>query len=528
MSAPKVTAASGPPLAKPPAGPGDSARKRDTARRTPNMLQSTLEAGAMLRLGLQLRSRTNLRRHWRRASLRIAVLIGADLAVFFALRAIVRSVRDVAMFGDWLAMLVQSVIPRGYLTGWQYALGLILAMSVTGNYHAGTGRRDPGRMLSGVALGTALSLWASMWDHGIETFAVQFLMTVTMVWTALFIERMSVNKIVRFVRPPGTNAVPTLFVGSQRACRTAVRARGFALENEYRNVGYVATDAVAPADALGRIEQFPWLLHDSGAECVVISGDLSDEQFHHVVEASFAAGCQVLALSRLLALENVDPSVIWRGGQPVFQLMRPELRASQLIMKRMIDIIGSSIGLLFLSPILLLVGTLVKLDSDGPAFFRQTRVGRGGRLFSIIKFRSMVADAESKRDELQSTSIYKDDRLFKMPDDPRVTRLGRLLRRTSLDELPQLFNVLMGDMSLVGPRPPLPSEVSKYEEHHFCRFDVKPGITGPWQVSGRNEVKDFEQVMLIESAYIRHWNLATDIAILLRTVPVVLKMRGAH
>ena len=139
----------------------------------------------------------------------------------------------------------------------------------------------------------------------------------------------------------------------------------------------------------------------------------------------------------------------------------------------------------------------------------------------------MVDGAEAKRDDLLTQSVYGDPRLFKVPRDPRMTRLGRWLRRTSLDELPQLVNVLRGDMSLVGPRPPLPSEVSLYEAHHYARFDVKPGMTGPWQVAGRNQVTDFEKIVGLETEYIRNWSLATDLWILIKTVPTVLEMHGA-
>jgi lipopolysaccharide/colanic/teichoic acid biosynthesis glycosyltransferase len=184
--------------------------------------------------------------------------------------------------------------------------------------------------------------------------------------------------------------------------------------------------------------------------------------------------------------------------------------------------------MVLLSPLMAVLAVLVKLDSRGPVVFRQERVGQGGRLFMILKFRTMEEGAEGQRDGLLSHSIYRDPRLFKDPSDPRVTRLGRWLRRTSLDELPQLANVLRGEMSLVGPRPPLPSEVALYEGRHYARFDVKPGMTGPWQVTGRNEVTDFERVVVLESEYIHKWSLGLDLAILLRTVPVVLKMRGAH
>jgi lipopolysaccharide/colanic/teichoic acid biosynthesis glycosyltransferase len=193
-----------------------------------------------------------------------------------------------------------------------------------------------------------------------------------------------------------------------------------------------------------------------------------------------------------------------------------------------VDLVGASVALVLASPVMLLVAVLVKIDSKGPIFFRQNRVGRGGGLFKIFKFRTMIAGAEERREELLGQSIYADRRLFKIVGDPRLTRLGGWLRRTSVDELPQLFNVLKGEMSLVGPRPPIPSEVDLYEAHHYARFDVKPGMTGPWQVGGRNRITDFEQIVALETRYIRDWSLLADIVLLCRTVGAVLWMRGAH
>jgi lipopolysaccharide/colanic/teichoic acid biosynthesis glycosyltransferase len=184
--------------------------------------------------------------------------------------------------------------------------------------------------------------------------------------------------------------------------------------------------------------------------------------------------------------------------------------------------------MILLSPLFALISVAVYISSPGPIFFRQTRVGLGGRPFKILKFRSMVPDAESRLDDLTPESLYSDRRLFKVKNDPRVTRLGSFLRRSSLDELPQLWNAFIGNMSLVGPRPPLPSEVDLYEEHHYTRFDVKPGITGPWQVNGRNTITDFEKVIRLETDYIREWTIWKDLGLLLRTIPVVLNMRGAH
>jgi lipopolysaccharide/colanic/teichoic acid biosynthesis glycosyltransferase len=171
---------------------------------------------------------------------------------------------------------------------------------------------------------------------------------------------------------------------------------------------------------------------------------------------------------------------------------------------------------------------LVKLSSPGPIFFRQRRVGRAGKAFWIYKFRSMQRDAERQRAELQSRNVYEDVRLFKIRDDPRVTAVGAFLRRSSLDELPQLWNVLRGEMSLVGPRPPVLSEVALYEEHEYSRFEMRPGMTGPWQVNGRNRITSFAEVIRLETDYMRNWSMWKDCSILFRTLPAVFKMDGAH
>jgi lipopolysaccharide/colanic/teichoic acid biosynthesis glycosyltransferase len=156
------------------------------------------------------------------------------------------------------------------------------------------------------------------------------------------------------------------------------------------------------------------------------------------------------------------------------------------------------------------------------------RVGLGGDPFVCLKFRTMVADAELRQAELVRDNIHDGgNRIFKLPNDPRLTPVGKFLRRSSIDELPQLWNVLRGEMSLVGPRPALPSEVLRYEPHHFVRFEVLPGITGPWQVGGRNAIKDFEEVVRLESNYVRGWTLWRDLVILIRTVPAVISMKGA-
>lgn len=206
----------------------------------------------------------------------------------------------------------------------------------------------------------------------------------------------------------------------------------------------------------------------------------------------------------------------------------PGLRAAQMKVKFIGDFILAAAGLIVLLPVLGGIALLIKLTSKGPVLFRQTRVGKGGKVFEIIKFRTMIDGSDGLRERLLSRNIYPDARLFKLKRDPRVTPLGRVLRRTSFDELPQLFNVLKGEMSLVGPRPPLPCEVELYEDHHMTRFLVRPGITGPWQIAGRNLITDFDTVVSLETEYMAHWGIRQDIQILLKTIPAVVLMRGAH
>jgi exopolysaccharide biosynthesis polyprenyl glycosylphosphotransferase len=195
-------------------------------------------------------------------------------------------------------------------------------------------------------------------------------------------------------------------------------------------------------------------------------------------------------------------------------------------LKRAADIVVAGVGLLLLAPLLAALALLIKLDSAGPALFRQQRVGRGGRAFRLLKIRSMI----DRADFLQATLGSRNEAcgpIFKMREDPRMTRLGRVLRRTSLDEIPQLYNVLVGDMSLVGPRPPTPSEVKRYEPWHYRRLEVVPGLTGLAQVSGRSDLS-FDEVVRLDSYYIDHWSLKLDAMILLRTIPRVLARRGAY
>lgn len=211
---------------------------------------------------------------------------------------------------------------------------------------------------------------------------------------------------------------------------------------------------------------------------------------------------------------------------PYVELVKTPLRGLNLFMKRLLDIVLSGIGLIFLLPFFAVLGVLIKLDSKGPVFFKQKRIGKNGIPFTMYKFRSMVVNAEDLKKELLKQNEM-DGPVFKMKEDPRITRLGRFIRKYSIDELPQLFNVFLGHMSLIGPRPPLPEEVEQYTDYQWRRLDVRPGISGLWQVSGRNDVS-FEEWVSLDIYYIENWSMKLDIKILIQTIPVVLLGKGAY
>ena len=198
----------------------------------------------------------------------------------------------------------------------------------------------------------------------------------------------------------------------------------------------------------------------------------------------------------------------------------------QIFMKRVMDIAGSLVGLLFTGILFVIIGPLIYIQSPGPILFSQIRVGRGGRKFRIYKFRSMYTDAEERKKELMAQNKMN-GLMFKMDNDPRIFPVGRIIRKLSIDEFPQFWNILKGDMSLVGTRPPTVDEFEQYEARHKVRLSIKPGLTGMWQVSGRSDITDFEEVVALDDKYIAEWNLRLDIKILWKTVLVVLGNKGA-
>jgi exopolysaccharide biosynthesis polyprenyl glycosylphosphotransferase len=488
----------------------------------------TVAGTALERLALSQRAQQIMRVHLVRSAVRVAVLMAGDAAALLVLRALLRGVRDESWLGPAVASMVNSLAPGGALPLVQLLPAVLLGLIALDTYGANDRRRDAGRLVAGGTLGLALPFWSHLWNYFSPLLLPGFILVAGMIGMTLIVERYFIDHAVRKLWPIGPGAARALLIGPPDHTTRALEHPSLSDARAFEFGGILDPDEFGLQSGHGGFSRLCQTIKLYRADTIVLSGPLDDQALALVIDAAGAAGCQLYALPRAFAVGGVESRMVWSRGAPLVALNRPGLRGRQLLVKRTLDIIVAGLGMILLSPVFVLTSLAVYISSPGPIFFRQTRVGLGGRPFRILKFRSMVPDAESRLDDLTPKSLYSDRRLFKVKDDPRVTRLGTFLRRSSLDELPQLWNAFIGNMSLVGPRPPLPSEVDLYEEHHYTRFDVKPGITGPWQVNGRNTITDFEKVIRLETDYIREWTIWKDLGLLLRTIPVVLNMRGAH
>ncbi|MET9661394.1 sugar transferase [Streptomyces sp. NPDC006510] len=265
---------------------------------------------------------------------------------------------------------------------------------------------------------------------------------------------------------------------------------------------------------------------DADLALVVPGPQLSEDRLCRLSWGLHDGGLALSVLSELtgIAAGRVRPTAA--AGLTLLHIAPPLRRGPQPALKAVMDRVGATLGLLFLTPLLILIGAAVRLGSEGPVFHRQIRHGQHNRPFTMWKFRTMVADAERHKERLVAANEI-DGPMFKIRRDPRVTGIGHLLRRTSLDELPQLLNVLRGEMSLVGPRPPLPEEVSRYDERELRRLAVKPGLTGLWQVSGRSDLS-WQETVSLDLWYVDNWSVATDMGLMARTLRAVTDGRGAY
>ena len=271
------------------------------------------------------------------------------------------------------------------------------------------------------------------------------------------------------------------------------------------------------------------IITNSSNEVILASnvGDSKNERIREILETCEELGTTVRVILDIFEMPSFNRFVSSLGPLPVVTYHNVSFDKIQLFLKAAIDIIGAAVGLITFLPIMIVTAICIKIESPGPVLFKQKRAGRNGKVFEIYKFRSMYIDAEKRKQELLAQNKIKDGLMFKIDNDPRVTKVGAIIRKSSIDELPQLINVLKRDMSLVGTRPPTLDEVEKYAPKHRRRISIMPGITGMWQVSGRSTIVDFEEVVSLDTKYIDDWSLGLDFLILFRTVGALVSRLGA-
>jgi exopolysaccharide biosynthesis polyprenyl glycosylphosphotransferase len=316
-----------------------------------------------------------------------------------------------------------------------------------------------------------------------------------------------------------------LIVGTGRIGQQLYRKINDTKAHGYHFVGFI-DDRKRNEQVIGTIDDLERVVHEQEVDIVYITIPSEKNKIDQILKRVYKYHLDIRIIPEMYDRMSTVYEYRQDYDYPCLQVVKTPLRGLNLVVKRGMDILLSLIAILALIPLFLLIVVGIKVTSPGSILFKQKRLGKNGMPFMMYKFRSMVADAETRKTELMDSNELTGF-AFKIKGDPRVTKLGAFLRKYSLDELPQLFNVFRGDMSLIGPRPPLPDEVQQYSDHHWRRMDVRPGMTGLWQVSGRSDLT-FEEWINLDIQYIERWSLALEFKILLKTIPVVLKGSGAY
>ena len=367
-------------------------------------------------------------------------------------------------------------------------------------------------------------------DFSRSTYIMFYVINIVLQWCA----RMLIFALLRDMREKGLNQKQMICVGYSRAAEEYIDR---VLANP--QWGYVIRgilDDNVPAGTeykgikvLGRIANLNIILPENRLDEIAITLGLSEyyrlEEIVALCEKSGVHTKFIPDYNKIIPTKPYTEDIL---GLPVINIRYVPLNNTfNALVKRAMDIAGSIVGIIVTSPLMLLMCVIIKLTSPGPLIYKQERVGLHNQTFRMYKFRSMNVNAEAIKKQLAEEYGMEDRFVFKLKNDPRVTRIGHFIRKTSIDEIPQFFNVLKGDMSLVGPRPPLPEEVARYGTLYSARLLVKPGITGPWQVSGRSNLTQ-EQSEFVDVSYIQNWSLTGDIAILLKTVVAVVRGTGSY
>jgi len=360
-----------------------------------------------------------------------------------------------------------------------------------------------------------------------------FAIFLIVAFSIILCEKTAIFVIMHYVRKQGYNYRTMLIVGTgRRAANFIIKVKKH-LDWGYKIIGLLDYEEVHRGKeiegikVMGMLDELPQILHNHSIDEVVFIVPRS--MLNHIENSIYI--CETEGVKATVAVDLFELKIARSRqteleGIPLVTFETTFGEEWQHFLKRAFDIIVSGLGLIVLSPVFLLVAILIKLTSRGPIFFVQKRIGLNGRRFVLYKFRSMYKNADQKQDELAHMNVMKGP-VFKIKNDPRITPIGRVLRKFSIDELPQFFNVFLGHMSLVGPRPPLPKEVSQYEPWQRRRLSMRPGITCLWQISGRNRI-GFDEWMKLDLEYIDNWSLWLDFKILVKTGPVVLLGIGAY
>ena len=412
---------------------------------------------------------------------------------------------------------------------------------------------DVARVFKAIAISSLLMVAAAFMYRGgvaFRTFSYSrgiFLLDFLLAFVSISAVRMILRTGQILVRRRGINLIPTLIVGRGAEAAVCIREMRARPELGYRVIGIIDNGpiGIGPGSSfegvpiIGNLENLPQAIRESRANEVIISDPNvpGEKLFDVMIQTGRRRGVEFRIAPTLLNCLPSKTEIDQVGSLPMVTLFRSPLSNGARIVKRTSDLLIATLALTLLSPLWLLIALLIKLDSRGPVFYKQERVGMDGRIFLFYKFRSMqVGSDDTPHREYQrayingrpDSNLGDDDRpVFKLRTDDRITRVGSLVRKTSLDELPQLFNVVRGDMSIVGPRPPIPYEVENYQLWHRKRLDMKPGITGLWQVSGRNRLP-FDEMVRMDLYYIENWSLLLDIKIVLQTLPVMWRGEDAY
>ena len=446
----------------------------------------------------------------------------------------------------WLRYNLQwfAAVDEAYLVPYRSFIPVSLALTVlllgiyklSGVYNQSRGASwfdEVYQLMTGTATGIILIVFVIVFFFRPFFFSrLVFFYAGILITILLGICRLGRRMLRHYLRKKGLGVDRLLIVGAGEVGRTLMRNIVAQPSLGYQVVGFVDDDPekgntdIGRFKALGTTANMPRLVKKQAIDEVIIT---LPWMYHRKIVSIVAqcereqVGVRIVPDIFQMTLSHLDTEDL--GGIPMIGVREITISRSQFLIKRVMDVAVSLVGLILLFPVFLLIGLIIRLDSPGPVVFRQIRVGKDEHLFACYKFRSMRQGAEEERGDLLDQNEVEGP-VFKMREDPRITVVGRFLRRTSLDEVPQLINVLMGHMSLVGPRPAIPSEVQRYQPWHKRRLEVAPGMTGLWQVSGRSELT-FDEMVLLDLYYIENWSPVMDVQIMLRTVPQVFLGEGA-